>query len=178
MIIPRQRIHNVIAPDVDNVFLDKLKNYFHSTWSEPWKRERIVDKAIEIAVEEADRFYRKHMPVDPMMDEKKLTQIKVEHEELKRVIKEDGAAMKIQYMDLEQSEFVIAFHVYPENSVGHLHAHILPCGSDLRKVSTGANDRKNLPIESAYKVNDQEKPAAKEWIRPHNPKSLTGKSAD
>lgn len=65
-------------------------------------------------------------------------------------------AMGKKFAELEVGDFVMGFHVFPENSIGHLHMHVFPHGKEFREYSTKTYDWKTVPLQAVLEVEKEE----------------------
>lgn len=51
-----------------------------------------------------------------------------------------------------EEDFLMGFHVFPDNSIGHLHMHVFPHGEGMREWSTREYDWKTVPLQAVLEV--------------------------
>jgi diadenosine tetraphosphate (Ap4A) HIT family hydrolase len=62
------------------------------------------------------------------------------------------AELEPKAKDLKLSDFVFALHAFPDNSVPHLHMHIIAASKEMRKYSTGDHDVKSILVSDVERV--------------------------
>lgn len=77
-------------------------------------------------------------------------------------LKADFENLAESFTKLKPKDFEFGFHAFPDNSVGHLHMHIFPKKSFLRRFSTRQHDWKTIPLDAVLKVEREDKEAARE----------------
>ncbi|KAK8118330.1 uncharacterized protein PG998_002956 [Apiospora kogelbergensis] len=129
--LPRDAIYNAVSLNQDNVCLiDDMVALFRSSWNEKEFRSRVLAhqrKAIENAKGDSknDEGYR----------------LALEHyEELESSIHQ-----------IEVKDFKFGLHLFPDQSVSHLHMHIIAATKSMRKYSTSHHDQKT---KDALEVRD------------------------
>ena len=71
-------------------------------------------------------------------------------------LNDDFNSMAQSFERLKVGDFQFGFHAFPDNSVGHLHMHVFPRQSELRKWSTRTHDWKTIPIEAVLEVEEED----------------------
>lgn len=123
MAIPTENIYNGVTLDLQNVYIvDEMIKLFKDAWANPKMRQKVYDHqvdAVKKAGEGGDRATRdaalKHL----------------EH-------------MREEILNLSVDNFQFGFHLYPDNSIEHLHMHIVAMGERFRRYSTNAHDAKTV----------------------------------
>ncbi|KAL8716998.1 MAG: hypothetical protein Q9181_008368 [Wetmoreana brouardii] len=60
--------------------------------------------------------------------------------------------MKKKFAQLKVGDFLMGFHVFPDNSIGHLHMHVFPHVEAFREFSTKMHDWKTVPLQAVLEV--------------------------
>lgn len=72
----------------------------------------------------------------------------------------DFERLKPVFLQLKAEEdFIFGFHVFPENSIGHLHMHVFPHHDDFREHSTKTYDYKTVPLQAILDVEEEDQSA-------------------
>ncbi|KAI4210351.1 MAG: hypothetical protein LQ351_006800 [Letrouitia transgressa] len=136
LVIPKRRIFNVVDPEAtanDCAVLKEMKDHFIWFWDSGGK-QKILQKAEVLFSEQSEKLLTSNNPDG--------------FPEVKDKVHADFARLKPLFLQLGSNDFVYAFHVYPENSVGHLHMHVFPVDESLREHSAKRHDWKTVPIEA------------------------------
>lgn len=72
--------------------------------------------------------------------------------------------MKSVYRLLKAEDFVLGFHVFPENSIGHLHMHVFPHDNYFREHSTKDYDYKTVPLQAILDVEEEDEATSAEEL--------------
>lgn len=67
-------------------------------------------------------------------------------------LKADFQALSDDFNRLKPGDFEFGFHAFPDNSVGHLHMHVFPKKSFLRRFSATQHDWKTIPLEAVLEA--------------------------
>ncbi|KAI1101269.1 hypothetical protein F4804DRAFT_347791 [Jackrogersella minutella] len=130
MAISKGNLFNGVSLDRNSVsIIDEMVDLFKTSWADPTVRQAILQhqrKAIELqAGNNHDQTYREA----------------IEHyRELEAMIN-----------DLNEDDFTFGLHLWPDNSVGHLHMHIIATPPECRRYSTFLHDDKT---KDAIEVRD------------------------
>ncbi|KAI5919656.1 hypothetical protein F4810DRAFT_686501 [Camillea tinctor] len=145
MVIPKERLFNGLslfsAPHgIDDIdIIDSMISMFREAWEDRTVREKVVahqKKAID------DR-HKDRTDLDEVARGKVLLRCEELKQELERlVLKEDA---------LKFEDFAFGLHLWPENSVGHLHMHVIATPTEFRKYSTKLHEAKT---KDAYEVKE------------------------
>lgn len=69
--------------------------------------------------------------------------------------------MKPAFLQLKAEEdFIFGFHVFPENTIGHLHMHVFPHDNDFREYSTRDYDYKTVPLQAILDAEGEDQSAS------------------
>lgn len=55
-----------------------------------------------------------------------------------------------------EEDFIFGFHVFPDNTIGHLHMHVFPHDNSFREYSTKIYDHKTVPLQAILDVEDED----------------------
>jgi hypothetical protein len=145
--LPKAALFNGVSLDRDNVqIIDEMVALFRNAWPKPEVRQAVLEHQRMAIERQRDAQLAKW--------EKGLL-----NTEADKAIIEDGyqAALK-HYKELEAridsldfDDFQFGLHIFPDQSISHLHLHIVATPLDLRQYSTSENDMKT---KDAYEVRD------------------------
>ncbi|KAL8683544.1 MAG: hypothetical protein Q9186_000456 [Xanthomendoza sp. 1 TL-2023] len=142
LVIPRERVYNVVDPDAtanDCFLLKEMRAHFIRFMSTDGGKAALLARAKK-ALTDQDR---------------KLTFAKDNDaytSEIRQAVYADFDVGSRIFMKLKQDDFIFGFHVFPENSIGHLHMHVFPSWEALREWSTRDYDYKTVPFEAIMEV--------------------------
>lgn len=86
--------------------------------------------------------------------------------------------MKSEFLGLKaESDFLLGFHVFPENSIGHLHMHVFPHRDYFREFSTKDYDYKTVPLQAILDVEKEEEEEEEEAMSAKEVVDLTADSS-
>ncbi|KAI1453443.1 hypothetical protein F4805DRAFT_376353 [Annulohypoxylon moriforme] len=130
--IPKANYFNPVSmkPEDAHIINDMI-DFFYDQWGRIEFREAVLEhqkKAIEA---------RGGKKLEDLVQEKE------QYEELEEIIR-----------ILHADEFAFGFHLWPDNSIEHLHMHIIAMPDDCRQYSTKLNDEKTV---DAFEVYDEVK---------------------
>jgi len=128
--LPRKRIYNGVSLNKENVYLiDNMIDLFKSNWKKAEFRNKVlahqreaIDNAKGRKDDEGYRLALKH------------------YEELESSIHQ-----------LQAEDFKFGLHLFPDQSIPHLHLHIIAATKSMRKYSTSHHDQKT---KDALEVRD------------------------
>ncbi|KAI4241528.1 MAG: hypothetical protein L6R40_004507 [Gallowayella cf. fulva] len=149
LVIPRARVYNVVDPDATKnacFLLKEMHAHFLNFWSLPHNagktallaraRKALLDQDAKLLSSAPHAAY-----TDPIR-----TAIFAAFEQ-----------KSVEYLHLDADrDFVFGFHVFPENSIGHLHMHVFPSKEGLREWSTRDYDYKTVPLEAVLEVEEED----------------------
>ncbi|KAI1374478.1 hypothetical protein F4677DRAFT_461498 [Hypoxylon crocopeplum] len=122
--IPKANIFNGVSLDKSNVFIiNEMINLFKHSWEEPGTRKAMIDHQL-------DALRRRNQEVPDT---------RVYGTAIKRFRELEAMAN-----DIPIEDFTYGFHLFPDNSVGHLHMHIFAFRHKYRRYSTYAHDDKTI----------------------------------
>ncbi|KAL8719674.1 MAG: hypothetical protein Q9225_003349 [Loekoesia sp. 1 TL-2023] len=146
LVIPKARVYNVVDPDAtaNNCFLLKeLKTHFTTFWS-TGGQAKILARA-KRAMDDQDQKLLDNGSISPV------------YEEVREDVFDKFEAAKPTFSNLEPDDFLYGFHVFPENSIGHLHMHVFPHRDSLREFSTKEYDYKTVPLQAILEVEEEDR---------------------
>ena len=135
--IPKKRIFNVVDPEATAngcAVLEEMKAHFIDFWERGDGKRKILNRTEQILAERNEMLLASHSAEN-------------DYGTIKSQIYIDFESYKAKFLTLEPKDLIFAFHIYPENSVGHLHMHVFPHNDSLRIHSTKRHDWKTVPIE-------------------------------
>ncbi|KAL8964772.1 MAG: hypothetical protein Q9197_006809, partial [Variospora fuerteventurae] len=144
LVIPKARVYNVVDPAAtadDCALLREMHAHFTAFWSAPSGdgREKMLARA-KRGVEDQD---------------KKLLAAgtsNLAYESVRADVFAYFETTASAFKKLDIRDFVCAFHVFPDNSIGHLHMHVFPHPDRFRVHSTREYDWKTVPLEAVLDV--------------------------
>lgn len=68
-------------------------------------------------------------------------------------------SMQSSFLALNNDDLVFGFHVFPNNSIGHLHMHVFPHNNTFREFSAKIHDLKTVPLQAILDVEDEDAPS-------------------
>lgn len=146
LVIPKSRIYNVVDPaaTADNCFtLTELRAHFINFWNHtPDGRAKILART-KMAMDSQD----KKLLSDPESPDTPIYE-SVRGDVFKQ-FEEKGRGFG--ELNVEE-DFLMGFHVFPDNSIGHLHMHVFPHGEGMREWSTREYDWKTVPLQAVLEV--------------------------
>ena len=146
LVIPKRRIFNIVDPDAtakDASAIRELRDHFKTFW-----RNGGSPKIVQRARASFDDQNAK-------LAAKKSTQHL--YYQLLPILEADFERLSRMYGQLGVHDLEFAFHAFPDASVGHLHMHVFPKLSELRKFSTRHHDWKTIPIEAVLEVEEEDR---------------------
>ncbi|KAL9595365.1 MAG: hypothetical protein Q9219_006491 [cf. Caloplaca sp. 3 TL-2023] len=146
LVIPKERVYNVVDPKAtanDCFLLREMKTHFVNFWLSGDK-SKILERA-KHAMEQQDRKLRpNNSSCSPI------------YERVRDDVFGQFEATKEPFKDLKPDDFLYGFHVFPENSIGHLHMHVFPHRDELREWSTKIYDYKTVPLQAVLEVEKED----------------------
>ncbi|KAL8710759.1 MAG: hypothetical protein Q9220_004777 [cf. Caloplaca sp. 1 TL-2023] len=142
LIIPKSRIYNIVDPaaTANNCFiLHEMRSHFHHFWEESASgpasalqraRDSFVTAVSKMSTAEKSTYQLTRNDIEQYFD--------ASGEEFVRLKAEE--------------DFMMGFHVFPENTIGHLHMHVFPVRDSLRCWSTRDYDYKTVPLAAVLEV--------------------------
>ncbi|KAL8657728.1 MAG: hypothetical protein Q9226_001627 [Calogaya cf. arnoldii] len=148
LVIPKQRIYNAADPKAtenDCFILKELRDHFIEFWSSDSNKHAILDRAEQVLWDRHNILIQS--------DQRPLEYTPA----VARAVMDDFGLMKRDFLKLDAENFMFGFHVYPENSIGHLHMHVFPHNDTLRVVSTKTYDYKTVPLQAILDVEEEDR---------------------
>ncbi|KAI0830021.1 hypothetical protein F5Y06DRAFT_301957 [Hypoxylon sp. FL0890] len=129
--IPKPNLFNGVSLDASSVsIIDEMISLFKTSWQDPKFRNAVLMHQW-LAIEDQNQ-------AQPDPEAYKLAM--AHYRELEAIIG-----------DLTAEDFTFGLHLWPDNSIGHLHLHILAAPDKCRRYSTFAHD---LKTKDALEVRD------------------------
>ncbi|KAF6237659.1 hypothetical protein HO173_003860 [Letharia columbiana] len=153
LVIPRKRIFNVVDPDATanhSAMLKEMKEHFITFWKTEDGSPKLLRRVRSTFDEQNTKLASNDRNAESC-------------ESLRSTLIKDFDMLSNSFLRCNPDDFEFAFHAYPANSVGHLHMHVFPKNSDLRKFSTKSHDWKTIPIEAVLEVEEEDSRALVEW---------------
>ncbi|KAI4100787.1 MAG: hypothetical protein L6R37_005235 [Teloschistes peruensis] len=150
LVIPSNRVYNVVDPNAtaDNCeLLYEMHKHFVDFWQTDQGKEKILARA-KRAIDDQDKKLR-NAPAPPSNSQGASP---VYDEATRKNVFDHFDKLKEPFKKLEAKDFRFAFHVFPDNSIGHLHMHVFPHQEMFREVSTKVYDWKTVPLDAILEV--------------------------
>ncbi|KAL8865301.1 MAG: hypothetical protein Q9198_009387, partial [Flavoplaca austrocitrina] len=146
LVIPKTRIYNVVDPlatENDCFVLKDLYEHFQRFWlaNSSINRRLILHRARKVLDERDTALVNGKTPRPPEYTDS-----------VRNAIFTDFDRMQYEFQVLKISDFLFGFHVFPDNSIGHLHMHVFPHNSRFREYSTKTYDHKTVPLQAILEV--------------------------
>ncbi|KAL9032214.1 MAG: hypothetical protein Q9180_006627 [Flavoplaca navasiana] len=146
LVIPKTRIYNVVDPlatENDCFVLKELYEHFQRFWlaNSSINRRLILHRARKALDERDTALVNGKTPRPPEYTDS-----------VRNAIFADFERMQYDFQVLKISDFLFGFHVFPDNSIGHLHMHVFPHNSRFREYSTRTYDHKTVPLQAILDV--------------------------
>ncbi|KAL8798802.1 MAG: hypothetical protein Q9182_006374 [Xanthomendoza sp. 2 TL-2023] len=145
LVIPRDRVFNVVDPDAtanDCSLLKEMYSHFTSFLSSDGGKETLLRRARQALLTQDAKLLESN-------DSAYTTAVR-------NAVFADFAASSSEFMKLEPEDFIYGFHVFPDNSIGHLHMHVFPSRDSLRQWSTKSYDHKTVPLQAILEVEKED----------------------
>ncbi|KAI4243659.1 MAG: hypothetical protein L6R42_010691, partial [Xanthoria sp. 1 TBL-2021] len=155
LVIPKTRIYNVVDPlaTENHCFvLKELRDHFFKFWSNEINRDAVLARARK-ALEERESALVHKGPRHPQYTQS-----------VSNAVFSDFERMKSVFRLLKAEDFVLGFHVFPENSIGHLHMHVFPHDNYFREHSTKDYDYKTVPLQAILDVEEEDEATSAEEL--------------
>ncbi|KAL8669262.1 MAG: hypothetical protein Q9168_006135 [Polycauliona sp. 1 TL-2023] len=148
LVIPKTRIYNAVDPLAtmnDCFVLRELREHFLAFFRRRRGRACLLKRARK-AVEDRDgALISPKSGAEPRNPEYT--------DAVRQAIFDDFERMQHEFWNLSGPEdFIFGLHVFPENSIGHLHMHVFPYRDSLRTASTKDYDYKTVPLNAIVEV--------------------------
>ncbi|KAL8726833.1 MAG: hypothetical protein Q9166_006449 [cf. Caloplaca sp. 2 TL-2023] len=149
LVIPKTRIYNVVDPDATTstcFILKEMCTHFLRFWATEEGKLAILTRARK-AIEDRDNALINGNSERPS-----------EYDNLTRnAVFKDFERKQHEFMRLRgEDDFLFGFHVFPENSIGHLHMHVFPHDNSFREWSTKDYDYKTVPLQAILEVEEED----------------------
>ncbi|KAL8946696.1 MAG: hypothetical protein Q9222_006939, partial [Ikaeria aurantiellina] len=144
LIIPRKRIYNVVDPEAtaNGCFvLTELADHFKSFWESPRGPEMAAGRARDGNRSALNRMSLAEMRADYLVRDH---------------VNEYYERSFPEFIGLKTDDFMMGFHVFPENTIGHLHMHVYPLKDSLRTYSTRDYDYKTVPLQAVLDAESED----------------------
>ena len=138
-VISRKRIFNIVDPDATVnhcALLKEMKEHFITFWKTEDGSPKLLTRVRSTFDEQNNKLASKDADAQSFLS----------------MLKNDFDSLSKNFLRCKPKDFEYAFHAFPANSVGHLHMHVFPKTSELRKFSTKSHDWKTIPIEAVLEV--------------------------
>ncbi|KAI4270178.1 MAG: hypothetical protein LQ337_006837 [Flavoplaca oasis] len=146
LVIPKPRIYNVVDPLAtrnDCSVLKELCEHFKNFWTSSGKiKRRLMLQRARRALDERDA----ELVSVPIRRPPEYTEL------VRKAVFADFERMQSDFLALNVEDFLFGFHVFPDNSIGHLHMHVFPHDSRFREHSTKTYDYKTVPLQAILDV--------------------------
>ncbi|KAL8833623.1 MAG: hypothetical protein Q9170_004171 [Blastenia crenularia] len=144
LVIPKERVYNVVDPDAtaNNCFLlHEMQSHFVRFWNHEGGKAKILART-KRAMDDQDKKLLSAESSSPI------------YERVRDDVFDKFEATKPTFTSLEpeKDDFLFGFHVFPENSIGHLHMHVFPHREEMREFSTKEYDYKTVPLQAILEV--------------------------
>ncbi|KAI4169350.1 MAG: hypothetical protein LQ343_005743 [Gyalolechia ehrenbergii] len=150
LVIPKARVYNVVDPDAtanNCALLEEMRAHFIHFWNHEDGPAQILART-KRAMDDQDRKILSN-PASPS------TPV---YEQLRADVFDQFEASKPAFENLvPDRDFLFGFHVFPDNSIGHLHMHVFPHGEALREWSTKEYDWKTVPLQAVLEVEREDR---------------------
>ncbi|KAL9029303.1 MAG: hypothetical protein Q9196_002443 [Gyalolechia fulgens] len=152
LVIPKARVYNVVDPDAtahDCALLREMRAHFVHFWSRDDGPAKMLARA-RLAMEDQDRTLLARPDPSPAA----------------RLYRDTGRGDVFRAFDDQapvfarlqaEDDFLFGFHVFPNNSIGHLHMHVFPHADRLREWSTKEYDWKTVPLQAVLEVETEDR---------------------
>ncbi|KAL8958583.1 MAG: hypothetical protein Q9183_005809, partial [Haloplaca sp. 2 TL-2023] len=119
----------------DCYLLKEMRAHFIDFWTNGDGKQKILARS-KRALDDQDQKLRSS-PDGP------------EYEKVRDDVYDHFETTKVQFEKLKAEEdFVFGFHVFPDNSIGHLHMHVFPHAETFRAFSARVYDYKTVPLQA------------------------------
>ncbi|KAL9128314.1 MAG: hypothetical protein Q9217_002992 [Psora testacea] len=153
LVIPKRRIFNIVDPDAvanNASVIKEVRDHFRTFWDQGGSH-----KILQQTKASFDDQNAKLAAKDSTLDS---------YHKLLPMLKADYEKLSHAYSKLKADDFEYAFHPFPDTSVGHLHMHVFPKTSELRRFSTRQHDWKTIPIEAILEAEEEDRRAMEKVV--------------
>lgn len=126
-----------------------MHDHFVAFWQHDQGKEKILARA-KRAVDDQDKKLRDA----PSPSSNSQSTNSVYNDATRSSVFAQFNKLKDAFKKLQAKDFVFAFHVFPDNSIGHLHMHVFPHNEAFREFSTHVYDWKTVPLEAVLEVEE------------------------
>ncbi|KAL9591339.1 MAG: hypothetical protein Q9179_007823, partial [Wetmoreana sp. 5 TL-2023] len=148
LVIAKTRIYNIVDPDATAngcFLLEEMRAHFTNFWRHDDGASKIFARAKQV-VDDRDEILRSgNGGSSPDYDDSVSRDVSLYFEDMKK-----------KFVELEAKDLLMGFHVFPDNSIGHLHMHVFPHGESFRQYSTKMHDWKTVPLQAVLEVEREE----------------------
>lgn len=140
MVILKERVFNIVDPDAtvdDAALLKDMQAHFISFWGNGGTPKLL--RHVRTAFHDQNNKLMSNDKTDSSRH-------------LIPTLEADFQALSEDFNRLKPTDFEFGFHAFPDNSVGHLHMHVFPKKSYLRRFSARQHDWKTIPLEAVLEV--------------------------
>ncbi|KAL8660293.1 MAG: hypothetical protein Q9202_006704 [Teloschistes flavicans] len=152
LVISKARVYNVVDPDATAnkcSLLKEMHDHFVTFWQHDQGKEKILARA-KRAVDDQDKKLRDA----PSPSSNSQSTGSVYDDATRSSVFAQFNQLKDAFKKLQAKDFVFAFHVFPDNSIGHLHMHVFPHDEAFREFSTHVYDWKTVPLQAVLEVEE------------------------
>ncbi|KAL8914711.1 MAG: hypothetical protein Q9171_000724 [Xanthocarpia ochracea] len=154
LVIPKARIFNVVDPIATNnacAVLQELRTHFLRFWATESGKLAILSRAKK-ALDDRD-----HALLDPPPGNGRGQRPPEYTMAVRTAVFVDFERLQTEFLRLRgEDDFLFGFHVFPENSIGHLHMHVFPHDNSFREHSTKDYDYKTVPLQAILEVEEED----------------------
>ncbi|KAL8783476.1 MAG: hypothetical protein Q9213_004613 [Squamulea squamosa] len=158
LVIPKARIYNVVDPaatDEHCFILQELRIHFLQFWATDYGKQAILSRAKK-ALDDRDRTLLNPPPGDGRGQRPPEYTMAV-----RGAVFADFERLQREFIRLKgEEDFLFGFHVFPDNSIGHLHMHVFPHDNSFRVHSTKDYDYKTIPLQAILDVEEEDSKVA------------------
>ncbi|KAL8850413.1 MAG: hypothetical protein Q9221_004645 [Calogaya cf. arnoldii] len=149
LVIPKERVYNAADPKAtenDCFVLKELRDHFIKFWSRDSNKHAMLARAEQVLENRHNILTQSDQ------------QRSVEYTpDVARKVMDDFGFLQHEFLKLDAENFIFGFHVYPENSIGHLHMHVFPIEAMFRWCSTRTYDYKTVPLQAILDVEEEDR---------------------
>lgn len=140
LVIPKARVYNIVDPAACKdgcALIKEMKKHFEDFWNGN-NRHRLLHQTYCV-------MYKRHT----------LAEKDIRGYDANKIVKDFWGIAK-SFEKLTADDFTYGFHVYPYNSIGHLHMHVFPHRRTFRQWSTYEHDWKTVPLKAILDVESED----------------------
>lgn len=144
LVIPKARVYNIVDPDAtaNNCFLlHEMRAHFISFWQHSNGQAKILARAKRAVDDQDTKLMNSPTGSSPV------------YETVRDDVFAHYESTSPDFSTLDpRRDFLMGFHVFPDNSIGHLHMHVFPHREAFRAFSTKEYDWKTVPLQAVLEV--------------------------